>query len=465
MSPLHGPGSGGGGGEGGGSAAFGGVALWGAQAAKTSGLKVYLLAPIVDGIEAVDWTLSAAEASPAAAAVSAQAVVYTNLAQTQGIRITLAGQEGTAGNGWIFYRTQTITGVLRIERIANLFQYAIRGPIPADYTAAQLLALINVTNGLMAVYFGGEDGSSIPFSLGTPTIFGSTHTAIFSGGVNATPAEVTNVSVDAANSTINARTRITDTFAEVASALDAIDGLGYDYFGGADDTTVAARPLMWSEEFELTTIVRGAVGPAGAMGAAGIGGDVAILRGAGIPVIGDAVTGRIQLWVKTTSPFRMYFHSGVDGSAWIPISNETINMIAPFVARMRFIAAKATTPSQWNDGYSPIHGTDVQDGDSITVLLDYPNPLNTNAINNGTSYFMLAWPALLPDPILWADSDSEGNFGGAEEVTFSSRWTKLAGVIAIGGINHTIAVSNSAYFILVFAHAFRTRFTWDGEDF
>ena len=252
----------GGRGGGRGSAAFGGVASFGAQTALTSGLMVYLFSPIVSDHEVIDWQLSASERT---LGQNPTKDIWTNSAQTQGIRVTLTNPSGATGNGRRFYQISSDqSGVLRIEYSNQ--QYSVRGPVPSGYTAAQFKALIDAHGDFTSVYFGGETGTTLLFSLNTSIIFGDTNANItFSGGVN---EEATRILIDTTNRLVRPRIRTTDMLGAVKTAIEATAGLGCEYFGGADENTLAARALAWAEPFSLVTVVGGPEGPPGSLTAA-----------------------------------------------------------------------------------------------------------------------------------------------------------------------------------------------------
>ena len=242
----------------GGVGAFGGVADFGAQAAKSSGLKVYLLAPIVSSIEVVDWELRASERDPAVAGVAgapATRQIYTGTSQTAGIRLSLLDPSGAAGNAWTLVRGAN-AGNIRFERIEDLQYIRLAGEIfNLNTTFGQLMAAVNAVDFISGEYFGGADDSYVVVSSNVLIPPGN---HLFIGGVDGTPAvpeEAVNAQVDAENNRINVKVRTTDTFADIKTAIDAVAGLGSDYFGGATGATVAARPIPWTEDFELVNVV------------------------------------------------------------------------------------------------------------------------------------------------------------------------------------------------------------------
>ena len=284
-----GPIGGGGGGGGTVSAAgsFIGQAVLGAQDAKTSGLNVHLSSPIVSADEALEWDLLGRDRDDAVAAVNANTRMFTNSARTQGIEITLDGVPGASGNGWRFVRggagDPPIS--LLIIRDDNFSDILVSGLLPSTYTAAQFLAFLNADANLSAAYFGGEDGSSVPFNDVTINPF---FTEDFSGGVDAIAAEALSVIVDSTAKTVTYRAEVTDTLGDVKAAFDAIDGLDTAYLGGADATTIAARPLPWDEDFTLqagTTVIE------------------FLAEDANFPSVGSAA--RNRLYVKQTGEGRI----------------------------------------------------------------------------------------------------------------------------------------------------------------
>ena len=243
----------------GGTGAFGGVATLGAQAAKTSGLNVYLFSPIVEAHEALDWELKGITRL----ATNATKDIYTNVAKTQGIRVTLSDPAGADGNAWRFVRG-VATGTPVISRVVAGDEFRLDGTIPAGYLTSALKALIDVLPQLSSVYFGGETGTTTLFdTLSTEQVFGDPllEEDHFTGGADALDHSIV---VDDTNNEVILYTLATETLGEIATLIEAIDGLAYAYFGGADATTVAARPTPWTEDFDLLTIVSGPAGPAGA---------------------------------------------------------------------------------------------------------------------------------------------------------------------------------------------------------
>ena len=247
----------GGSGGGGGAAAFGGKAVLGAQAAKTSGMNVYLFSPIVSTADALGWDLLARDRDDAVAAVPATKRIFTNAAKTQGILVTLerAGVEGPDGTLWQFRRGNTGGSSLSISLFVTPKVYELAGPTGATYTTADLLTLINAHADLSGVYFGGEDGSS----TAAPNFNDSVQNAVvphnFFGGSYAVAAEALSIIVDETAKTVTYRAEVTDTLGDVATAIEAVEGLAIEYFGGADASTVAARTLDWDEDFTLVTVV------------------------------------------------------------------------------------------------------------------------------------------------------------------------------------------------------------------
>ena len=245
-------------GGGGGSAAFGGSAVFGAQAAKTSGLNVYLFPPLASGEGILGWQLHAQARAGAIAAVDATKDLYTNAAQTQGIRVTHVGRPGAQGNGWGFFRGHPV-GTIEIEEASTNNNWLLRGTLTGGFTAAQFKTLIDAETKLSSVYFGGETGTSTPFAtLTNDQIFGGL--VQFGGGADAIPAEVISASADVDTSIVTVRANTSDTLEDIADVISPVAGLGVSYFGGADVTTVAARPLPWTEVFDLATIVGGPQG-------------------------------------------------------------------------------------------------------------------------------------------------------------------------------------------------------------
>ena len=235
---------------GGGTAAFGGTAVLGAQTAKTSGLNVYLFDPIVETNEVIDWELKGITRL----ATNATKDIYTNSAQTQGIRITLSDPAGAAGNDWRFVRG-VASGTPVVSRVVAGDEFRLDGTIAAGYLASELKALIDVLPQLSSVYFGGETGTTTLFdSLSTEQIFGDPllEEDHFSGGADALDHSIV---IDESNNEVLLYTLATETLGEVATLIENIEGLGYNYFGGADATTLAARPTPWTEPFDLITII------------------------------------------------------------------------------------------------------------------------------------------------------------------------------------------------------------------
>ena len=224
----------------GGSAAFGGKAVLGATAAKDSGLNVYLFSPLVSTAEALAWDLLARDRDDAVAATPARKRIHTNAADSQGILVSLerAGVEGVAGNLWQFRRGNVGGAALSIVVFANARVIELQGPTSATYTTAELFALINAHADLSAVYFGGEDGSSTEAPDFDDTVQNAVVPRNFFGGVNAIPAEALGILVDEDAQTVTYRAELTDTLGDVKAAIDAIDGLVSEYFGGADAATL-----------------------------------------------------------------------------------------------------------------------------------------------------------------------------------------------------------------------------------
>ena len=238
-------------GEGGGSSSVIGVADYGAQAAKTSGLKVYLSAPLIGNIsEITEWDLKGVLRHDG---IQAHKDIWTNAAQTKGIRLTFVANSGIAydhdrGNNWRVYRGVANGNLVLTQNDGNAI-FLLDGEILTGYTAAQLKTVIDNNAILNTAYFGGEDGTTELFeNLTTQQIFG----ALAQGGANfmggAGPQSV-GAQVSAADKTVTVRSKLTDNLETIKSALDAIDGLISGYYGGAVAATPAARALPWSEDF------------------------------------------------------------------------------------------------------------------------------------------------------------------------------------------------------------------------
>ena len=214
-------------GEGGGSSSVIGVADYGAQAAKTSGLKVYLSAPLIGNIsEITEWDLKGVLRHDG---IQAHKDIWTNAAQTKGIRLTFMENSGIAydhdrGNNWRVYRGVANGNLVLTQNDGNAI-FLLDGEILTGYTAAQLKTVIDNNAILTTAYFGGEDGTTELFeNLTTTQIFG----ALAQGGSNfvdgAGPQSV-GAQVSAADKTVTVRSKLTDNLETIKSAIDAIDGL------------------------------------------------------------------------------------------------------------------------------------------------------------------------------------------------------------------------------------------------
>ena len=235
----------------GGASSIIGVADYAAQAAKTSGLKVYLSSPIISGVaEISEWDLKGVLRH---SGIQAHKDIWTNAAQTKGIRLTFVAGSGIAydhdrGNNWRVYRGVANGNLVLTQNDGNAI-FLLDGEILTGYTAAQLKTVIDNNAILSTAYFGGEDGTTELFeNLTTTQIFGN----LAQGGANFMGGEgpqSVGAQVSALNKTVTVRSKLTDNFGTIKAALDATDGLVTGYFGGATAATLAARPLPWSEDF------------------------------------------------------------------------------------------------------------------------------------------------------------------------------------------------------------------------
>ena len=130
------------------------------------------------------------------------------------------------------------------------------------------MAAVTASPDVEAVYFGGTTDATTVISGNILIIGGGGN---FHNGVDGTPAqpeEAVNVTIDEANRIVQLRIMTTDTLGAVKAVVDAVDGLGSEYFGGRGATDLAGRVLPWTEQFTLVTVVGGPAGPPGSLSAA-----------------------------------------------------------------------------------------------------------------------------------------------------------------------------------------------------
>ena len=180
----------------------------------------------------------------------------------------------------------------------------------------------------------------------------------------------------------------------------------------------------------------------------------------------DKVSGTAQLFVKSNSPYRMWYHSGDTADDWLPVSSEQFAEPPDFNARMRFFAVPPSLPSEWSSGYNAETASSVVVGEQIHVDLDYPGTdIDADALSGSSTHIVIAWPANIPDPATWQRSTGAGAFPSgafAGPATFSAVYTVLAGTVDIGDVAHKVAYETNSSFV---SNATKVRFTWNVSDF
>ena len=273
------------GGGGGGSAAFGGVAIFGAQAAKSSGLHVYLFGPIIETNELIDWELlgrvrnaTGTAAILTSGAFDTSAVFGTFLGFTDNAPTIDNTQDESYWDRtqklWFFHLSGSNSWTQFGDQVGNVVgnfwlthanirnhTYGMTGsgsiPFPADLDSeTELVAFLETygmpDNGFSVSYYDTASSTAVTVTAFTPE----------------TIAEPLVIDIDEANDTVTINYAVTDPLGDIATLIEDVEGLGYTYFGGADATTVAARPIPWDEPFDLITIIGDPVGVKAAEAAA-----------------------------------------------------------------------------------------------------------------------------------------------------------------------------------------------------
>ena len=192
-----------------------------------------------------------------------------------------------------------------------------------------------------------------------------------------------------------------------------------------------------------------------------------VTTGTTMPDDDDKMEGIAQLHVKTTSPYRLWFHSGDAADDWIPMSDEVRDMLDPFTARMRFRATRWASSAEWSTGLSPIATNSHAEGDEVYVDFTYPAALDPDAIASNASYRAILYPSYLPDPRTAETSTRDGSFtgGGFSLQSFSIYFEVFDAPVTIGTTQYKMAVDYRRLLASFIQAPYKVRFMWNLADF
>ena len=260
-----------------------------------NGLHVLIGRSFARGAEGNGWELQGIERSPGNDALAPVPGTFDfPTGPGRGVRVSLvnlADAIGADGNRWHFFFYGGSNQPL-IAIFPNDLEIGYQTDNYATTTAAELLNAINaepspVLDDIVATYYGGEDGTGVPFPNGDANFPGAPyHTQentgdfAFTGGadmVPAVPVEPLQVVVDRELRSISVRyapeidtyvdsggmtqgITVPDTLGDVKAAIDAVEGFASDYFDGADAATAAGRSVPWFHSFDGGATVEISIG-------------------------------------------------------------------------------------------------------------------------------------------------------------------------------------------------------------